>query len=95
MAMTLEVPELDEACDLGRRIHLNGEQTLAWARRRRALWLVANRKGLTYGAIADACGVSEAFVTKEIRTARAETRDRKLRARVHRNRHFAAGAAPK
>lgn len=83
--------ELAEACKISVEIHDLNARVVGRARRRRALWLAANRKGVTYVQIAAQCGFSKQFVEKEIKTARAETKDVKLRTAVRRNRpHFIA-----
>ena len=66
---------LDEACALGAAILEAKAEITARVVRRRMLWLQANRAGLRYRDIAQRCGVSEVFVTKEIRAARSEHPD--------------------
>jgi len=52
----------------------------ALERKRRSLWLRANRLGVTYDGIVEACGVSDGKLCQEIRRARAETADKALAA---------------
>lgn len=65
--------ELAQACALGDEIADLQRRIGELARERRRLWLVANRDGgASYATIRRACGVSDAFVCKEIATARGE-----------------------
>lgn len=86
---------LNEACAIGVEIHALNERAVSKARRRRLLWLKANRAGVKYKQIAAACGYSDAFITKEIRAAREESGSSKMSQRIRRNGHYGKTPAVK
>lgn len=67
---------LREACRISAQMRELREhtqsRTAALARRRRRLWLKANREGATFVTIRTTCDVSASLVEQEIRRARAE-----------------------
>lgn len=66
---------LSRGCELTRVIRDHTEDVERLMPRRRRLWLEANRAGVTYAQIAEACTVSVGSVAKEIGVAIREFPD--------------------
>lgn len=86
MATAIDLPELDEACEISAEMRALRQRIKALGQKRRMLWLRASRNGATYVHITQQCGVSEAVLTREIRQARQEVNDPALAARAPRRR---------
>lgn len=73
------IPELSAACEINDRMRSNRLQAAADAVARRNLWLRASAKGASRAQIVEACGVSPSVLEAELRKAREETTDPKLK----------------
>lgn len=88
------IPELAAACEINDRMRSRRLEATEDAKSRRALWLRAVAKGATRSQIIEHCGVSPSVLESELRKARDETTDPKLKVSKGPNRGATPGRYP-